>query len=249
MDSIRFLHQRPSGKSEGGIPLVAADERVEDLKEGRPYAVARGVETKLPDQAYDTYCHAEARGALFVARKGGLENIRRAFSDPRQYPKFMSGIKMSRNIRVYPPRESGEIFHWINLQETKSLRYVTRMVGCRYAHGLTFTQISLSEGSAAVYLNRYPKNLESDNLRNFVGQFQILEIANGTLILGEMMADFAKPPIIGCQTAADSDNALFLPDFLGANEAVKQRLEQRLSNIAKEAFPKNPASVVEGVMK
>lgn len=238
MDSMRFLHQRPSGKSESGIPLVAADERVEDLKSGRPYAVARGVETKLPDQSYDTYCHVEARGALFVAQKGGLENIRRVFSAQRQHPKFMSGVKVSRNLQVYPPRESGEIFHWINLQETKNLRYVTRMVGRRFAHGMTFTQISLSEKSAAVFLNRYPKNLENDNLRNFVGQFQILEIANGTLILGEMRADFAKPPIIGCQTAADSDNALFLPDFLGANEAVKQRLKQRLSNIAREAFPK-----------
>ena len=239
MDFIKFIHQKPTPKEIVGVPLAAADDRVMDLKAGHPYVIGHGMEISLPRQAYDTYCHAEMRGVLFVPKKGGLKNILKIFSDPKRHPEVMAGVERSKNVRHFKKATSEEIFCWHNLQETKSLLYVTLMTGRRFDHGLTFTQLSLPEAGAQKYLERNPNRnkKETDNLRNFVGQIQVLEVANGTLIISELTADFAKPPIIGCQTAADSQNALFLPDFLGADEAVRQRIEQRLRLIAKAAFP------------
>lgn len=236
IDCIHFIHQKPARKEEVGVPLVSADEVVDDLRPYQPYVISVGVETVLPRQTHDTYCHAAARGVLFVPKKGGLSLVEQAFSNPKKHPSFIAGVERSANAAIFKPKIPGELFRWHNMQETKNLWYVALMIGHRFDHGLTFTQISLSETSEQFYLQQHPTSKETGNLRNFVGQLQVLEVANGTLFIGEMTGDFAKPPIIDCQTAADSDNAVWLPDFLGADEAIKQRIEQRLKNMAAVAF-------------
>ena len=80
-----------------------------------------------------------------------------------------------------------------------------------------------------LYKDEKWKPLPIHDLNGFVGRLQVLEIANGTLLIMEARSNYAKtPPVVTCNQAADTT----LAGVRFSEKGLAQRIEDRLRTLA-----------------
>lgn len=233
-DSEKFVRQKPSSLLELGKPLLKLETTITDLEEGESEVFASGVEKTwegMPSD-HERTCFFTARGLLFT--KEEHEDISpllfSLIANPDIHPKIFTGVEGSKFIREFsaPPPE---LLHVYNLQSGGEMQYMTEMVVRDIGYGFVVTQKSLNNIEERLKPGQLFPNRRTDLMKNYIAQIQVLKVANGTVIVMEMRAYVARVPA-SCSTAADTWP---LPDFLGGDRGVKQRMEQWLTNLHRMA--------------
>ncbi|MDP2599573.1 MAG: hypothetical protein Q8P84_02420 [Deltaproteobacteria bacterium] len=228
----KFVRQKTSSLFDLGKPLLKPDTFIADLDDGETEVFASGVEKSwenMPADAERT-CLFTARGILFSEKKGMLPLLVAIIADPKLHPKILKGVEASKNVREFPVNPP-DLYHFYNLQKGGDMQYLTDIIARDYRYGVTIAQRSLDDVEGRLKAEELFPDRRTDLLKNYIGQMQFLEVANGTVIIMEMRAYAARIPA-GCSTAADTWP---IPDFLGGDRGVKQRMEKWLKNLHRAA--------------
>ena len=243
LDAEKFVRQKTSSLFDLGKPLLKPETFISDLDDGETEVFASGVEKSWENMPADAgrTCLFTARGILFTKKKGLLPPLVGIMAEPKLHPKILKGVEASKNVRVFPV-EPPDLFHFHNLQKGGDMQYLTDIVARDYRYGVTIAQRSLDDIEGRLKTEELFPNRRTDLLKNYIGQMQLLEVANGTVIIMEMRAYAARVPA-GCSTAADTWP---IPDFLGGDRGVKQRMNQWLKNLYRAA---TDAGFIEAMLR
>ncbi len=232
-DSEKFVRQKTASLFDLGKPLLKPDTVVSDLEEGEPEVFASGIEGswKDPPSDADRICFFTARGILFTKEKGILPDIFARVADPARYPEIFAGVDEAKVVREFTPKDS-ELLRVYALQKSSDMQYLTEIVARDVGYGFTFAQKSLNNPEAVLKPEELFAERRTDLLKNYIGQIQAFEFANGTVIVMEMRTYAAQIPV-GCGMAADTKG---IPDFLGGDRGVKQRMQSWLKNLYEQSI-------------
>lgn len=225
-------------------PAYLPADEVRGLDAGIPRVEAKGKEKTWEGMPADSKlaCEFLAKGTVWFPQKGVRSRLFTALTDATQTPKLLSGVENSRDVTLVEDSEPGVLSHVLSLQAGLDFQYLSRIVARDLRYGVVFEQklVSLDGWVPAedLFLDEKtgaPKR--TDTLKEFEGRIEILEIANGTVIVMEFSALIANVHAPNCDLAAGSHTVSdYVPSFIGGDRAVKRQIEARLKNLYKKAI-------------
>lgn len=218
-------------------PAYLPADTITDMDGGEPVVKAAGKPTQWGGMPRDKgiACSFNAVGKIWFPKTGVVQKLYKALTNPSNHPRLLSGITDSKNLRALEDSDPRILFHVHNLQAGKNFQFLNDMTVRDVGYGVVFVQKIMEEPAAWVFPEDFFEAKRTDLLKDFFGNIQILEIANGTVIVMEFSARMAGVEAPNCNWAADSAlmSTAGLPvlSWPLSGEAVKQRIESRLRNL------------------
>jgi len=218
-----------SQKVARGEALLPAHIKLTDIEENSAVSVAWGNASRLPGNGQ--VCHMKGRALLFTKKQISLEKIKEILLTPSLHPEIFSGVTDSKNLSVEENSNAVFPLEIFNLQAAEDMQLLTRIRAKRFPHGIVVLRDLASEDeqkfNSAQFYDR--SEFRDDQVKVFTGQFQVLEIHNGTVIIMDidLIADDI-PNIVSCETAADPGG--FLSTLTGGKD-IKHQLEAHAQHI------------------
>lgn len=218
-------------------PAYLPTDMITDMDGGEPVVKAEGKPTEWEGMPRDKGigCSFEAVGKIWFPKKGVVEKLHKALTNPANHRHLLTGVADSKNVRTLEDADPAVLFHAHNLQAGKDFQFLNDLTVRDVGYGVVFIQKSMEDTAAWVLPEDLFPGKRTDLLKNYDGQIQILEIANGTVIVMEFGARMAGVEAPNCHWAADSalmsTAGLPLLSWPLSRNAVKQRLESRLKNL------------------
>lgn len=222
-------HLKPIGETLGK-PFYLAADTLTDLPPGQPVVTSEGKPDRwegMPEDA-GLVCSLRAMGKIWIPKKGVAHKIYEALADPKNHPKLLRGVEDSKNVRTLEDADPAVLLHVHNLQDGDGFQFLSEIVARDIGYGVVYVQKSMGPILDWVAPEDLFPERRTDTLKSYEGQIQILEVANGTVIVMEFSGAIARIHAPNCDYAADSD---WFPNLFGGDHAVKQRIEARLENL------------------
>lgn len=218
-------------------PQYFPADSIATMDEGEPVVEAAGEPAEWEGAPHDKgiTCSFEAVGKIWFPKKGVAQKLYKALSNPATHARLLTGVTGSKNVRTLEDADPTILLHAHNLQAGKDFQFLNDMTVRDVGYGVVFVQKSMEDTAAWVAAEDLFPDKRTDLLKDYSGQIQILEIANGTVIVMEFSARMAGVNAPNCNWAADSalmsTAGLPILSWPLSDNAVKQRIESRLRNL------------------
>lgn len=220
-------------------------DTITDLDAGVPYVTATGKAKKWEGMPADSKvsCEFKAKGKIWFPQKGVARKLAWALADPVQVPQLLSGVEGAKDLHKLEDADASVLNHVYTLEAGLDFQFLSDVTIRDVNYGVIVEQTMMDHFNAWVMSEDMFSDRETgqpkrtDTLKNYEGRIEILEIANGTVIVMEFSAMISNVQAPDCDYAAGSARISdMIPDFLHGDRAVKRQMEARLKNLYQKAI-------------
>lgn len=219
-------------------------DAITDLKAGVPCVTAEGKAAHWEGMPEDSKvaCEFVAKGRIWFPQKGVTRKLAGALADPVQITKLLSGVEGAKNMHQLEDGDPAVLNHVYTLEAGINFQFLSDVEIRDVHYGVDIEQMMMNNFNTWVipqdlfpdFDTGQPKR--TDTLKSYEGRIEILEIANGTVIVMEFSAMISNVQAPNCNFAAGSTSVSdMIPGFIGGNRAVKRQIETRLKNLYERA--------------
>lgn len=220
-------------------PSYLPTAEITDREAGIPYVKSAGKEAAWDGMPGDSKlsCQFKAKGILWFPRKGLVPKLFAALKDPANHPRLLSGVEAAKAMHQLEDADPVVLHHVYSLQAGIDFQYLSDVVAHDVRYGVIFEQKKMENISDWVaHEDLFPEK-RTDTLKSYEGRIELLEIANGTVIVMEFSALISNIKAPDCDFAAGSTAVSgLIPGFIGGDRAVRLQMEARLKNLYRFAL-------------